>query len=109
VLARSLGPGTFVTGSRIAYPVPAFGQTPPQGARYLVAAALYYPGGVARLHTAVVFGHREAVVQQQYGGPRAPGGGTAWWKIALVVAVILYALATTTMLLRRRRAHPSSG
>jgi hypothetical protein len=109
VLARSLGPGTFVDGSRIAYPVPAFGQTPPQGTRYLVAAVLYYPGGVARLHTAVVFGHREAVVQQQYGGPRAPGGETAWWKIALIVAVILYALATTAMLLRRRRARPSSG
>jgi hypothetical protein len=109
VLARSLGPGTFVTASRIAYPVPAFGETPAQGTRYRITAELRYPGGVARLDTTVVFGHRQAVVQQQYGGPRAPGGGTtAWWKIALLVAVILYGLATTTMLLRRR-TRPTGG
>jgi hypothetical protein len=108
VLSRSLGPGTFVTGSRIAYPVPAFGQTPTQGTRYRITAEMRYPGGVARLNTAVVFGHRQAVVQQQYDRPRAPGSGTAWWKIALAVAVILYGLATTAMLLRRR-AHATSG
>jgi hypothetical protein len=109
VLARSLGPGTFVTATSIAYPVPAFGQTPPQGTRYRIVAELRYPGGVARLDTTVVFGHRQAVIQQQYGGPRAPGGGgTAWWKIALIVLAILYGIATTALLLRRR-AHPSNG
>jgi hypothetical protein len=109
VLARTLGPGTFVTASQIAYPVPAFAQTPPQGTRYRVAAMLRYPGGVARLNTTIVFGHREAIVQQQYGGPQAAGGGTtAWWKIALLVGAILYGLATTTMLLRRR-ARPAGG
>lgn len=108
VLSRTLGPGTFVTGSRIAYPVPAFGQTPPQGTRYRILAELRYSGGVARLDTTVVFGHRQAVIQQQYGGPRAPGGGTAWWKIALIVVAILYGIATTALLLRRR-ARPSNG
>jgi hypothetical protein len=108
VLARPLGPGTFVTATSIAYPVPAFGQTPPQGTRYRITAKLLYPGGVARLDTTVVFGHRQAVIQQQYGGPRAPGGGTAWWKIALIVLAILYGIATTVLLLRRR-ARPSNG
>jgi hypothetical protein len=108
VLSRTLGPGTFVTGSRISYPVPAFGQTPPQGTRYRIVAALHYPGGVTRLDTTVVFGHRQAVIQQQYGGPRAPGAGTAWWKIALIVLAILYGIATTALLLRRR-ARPSNG
>jgi len=108
VLSRTLGPGTFVTGSRIAYPVPAFGQTPPQGTRYRIVAELRYPGGVARLDTTVVFGHRAAVIQQQYGGPRAPGDGTAWWKIALIALAILYGIVTTALLLRRR-AHPSNG
>lgn len=108
VLSQTLGPGTFVTGSQIAYPVPAFGQTPPQGTRYRIVADLRYPGGVARLDTTVVFGHHQAVIQQQYGGPRAPGGGTAWWKIALIVLAILYGIATTVLLLRRR-ARPSNG
>jgi hypothetical protein len=108
VLARSLGPGTFVTATSIAYPVPAFSQTPTQGTRYRIAAELRYPGGVARLDTTVLFGHRQAVIQQQYGGPRAPGGGTAWWKIALIALAILYGIATTALLLRRR-AHPSNG
>jgi hypothetical protein len=108
VLSRKLGPGTFVTGTRIAYPVPAFGQTPPQGTRYRIVAELDYPGAVARLDNTVVFGHRQAVIQQQYGGPRAPSGGTAWWKIALIVLAILYGIATTVLLLRRR-ARPSNG
>jgi hypothetical protein len=108
VLSRTLGPGTFVTGSRISYPVPAFGQTPPQGTRYRIGAELHYPGGVTRLDTTVVFGHRQAVIQQQYGGPRAPGDGTAWWKSALIALAILYGIATTVLLLRRR-ARPSNG
>jgi hypothetical protein len=108
VLSRPLGPGTFVTGTGIAYPVPAFGQIPPQGTHYRIVAELRYPGGVARLDTTVVFGHRQAVIQQQYGGLRAAGGGTAWWKIALLVAAILYGVATTTLLLRRRM-RPADG
>jgi hypothetical protein len=103
VLSRPLETGTFVTSSAIAYPVPAFGETPTEGTRYAISAWMRYPGGIARLNTAVSFGHRQAVVQQQYGGPPATQSGTAWWKIALVVGAILYGLFTTVLLLRRRR------
>jgi len=110
ILSRAIEPGTFVTNTRITYPVPAFGQTPPQGTRYRVTAWLSYPGGTARLDRTLTFGHRQAVIQQQYGGPRAPGGGgIAWWKIALAAAVLLYALTTTILLLRRRARPTASG
>jgi hypothetical protein len=103
VLARPIGSGTFVTSSRIAYPVPAFQQTPRQGTRYRITAWLRYAGGIARLDTGVTFGHRQAAIQQRYRhAPAGGGGGTAWWKIAVLVAVVLYALFTTILLLRRR-------
>jgi hypothetical protein len=108
VLSRPLETGTFVTSSAIAYPVPAFGETPTEGTRYTISAWMRYPGGIARLNTAASFGHRQAVVQQQYGGPPpATQNGTAWWKIALVVGAILYGLLTTILLLRRRARRPA--
>lgn len=102
VLTQAIGAGTFVAGTSIAYPVHAFRQTPLQGTHYRISAWMRYAGGIARLNTTVVFGHRAAVAQQQYGGPTASSGGTAWWKIGGVIAVILYALGTTALLLRRR-------
>jgi len=103
VVSRPIEAGTFVTGTRIAYPVTAFGQTPKEGTHYRISAWMRYPGGIARLNTTVTFGHRQAVIQQQYRrGPSAAGGGTAWWKIAGVVAAILYGLVTTVLLWRRR-------
>jgi hypothetical protein len=102
VVSQAIEAGTFVANTNIAYPVHAFRQTPPQGTHYRISAWLRYAGGIARLNTTVVFGHRAAVAQQQYGGPPASSGETAWWKIAAVVAVILYALGTTALLLRRR-------
>jgi hypothetical protein len=102
VLSRALETGTFVTASKIAYPVPAFRETPTEGTRYAISAWMRYPGGIARLNTTVSFGHREAVVQQQYGGPPATQHGTSWWKIALVAGALLYGLFTTVLLLRRR-------
>jgi hypothetical protein len=107
VVSQAIEAGTFVAGTSIAYPVHAFRETPPQGTHYRISAWLRYPGGIARLNTTVVFGHRAAVAQQQYGGPPASTGETAWWKIAGVIAVILYALGTTALLLRRRhrRSH----
>ena len=107
VVSHPIEAGTFVTHTRIAYPVTAFRQTPTQGTRYRISAWMRYPGGIARLNTTVTFGHRQAVIQQQYGGPPATRGGTAWWKIAGVVAVILYGLFTTTLLLLRRRTRTS--
>jgi hypothetical protein len=103
VVSQGIEPGTFVAHTRIAYPVNAYRETPPQGTHYRISAWMRYPGGIARLNTTVVFGHRAAVAQQQYGGPPAGSGGTAWWKIAGVVAAILYGLITTILLLRRRR------
>ncbi len=102
VVSQPIEAGTFLANTSIAYPVHAFRETPPEGTHYRVSAWMGYVGGIARLNTTVVFGHRAAVVQQQYGGPQASSGGTAWWKIAGGVAVILYALGTTTLLLRRR-------
>ncbi|HEY2398498.1 MAG TPA: hypothetical protein VGH78_05845 [Solirubrobacteraceae bacterium] len=103
VLARPIDPGTFVTHTSIAYPVNAFRQTPSQGTRYRIVAALHYAGGVARLDTNVTFGHRDAAIAKRYASAPAPAaGGTAWWKIAGVVAALAYALLTTVLLLRRR-------
>jgi hypothetical protein len=108
VVSQRIEPGTFVSGTRIAYPLTAFGETPPQGTRYQVSARLRYPGGIARLDTTVTFGHRPAVVQEQYRARPHAGGGTAWWKIAAVAAAILYGLGTTFLLLRRRgRPNPA--
>lgn len=102
VLSRTLSTGTFVAGTSIAYPVPAFGQHPPEGTRYAIKASLHYPGGVAYLDTTVTFGHRAAEAQRRFGG--APSGGRGdWWKVALPAAAILYGLITTILLLRRRR------
>jgi len=103
VVSQGIEPGTFVAHTRIAYPVNAYRETPPQGTHYRISAWMRYPGGIARLNTTLTFGHRAAVAQQQYGGPPAGSGGTAWWKIAGVVAAILYGVFTTILLLRRRR------
>jgi hypothetical protein len=107
VVSHPIEEGTFVAGTRIAYPVNAFGQTPTEGTHYRISAWMRYPGGIAQLDTPVTFGHRQAVIQQQYGrAPSGANGGTAWWKIAGVVAAILYGLATTILLLRRRTRAP---
>jgi hypothetical protein len=103
VLTRTIPAGTFLAGTSISYPVPAFGQQPQEGTRYRVQATLRYPGGSAKLDKTVTFGHRAALVQQSFGGPPVASSGGDWWKIALVVVAILYGLATTGMLLRRRR------
>jgi hypothetical protein len=97
--------GTFVTNTAISYPVPAFRQTPTQGTLYGISAWMRYPGGIARLHTTVSFGHRQAVIQEQYGGPAAARSGSAWWKIAGPGAAILAGLIGA-FLLTRRRARP---
>jgi hypothetical protein len=105
VVARPIDAGTFVTQTRIAYPVTAFREQPTQGTRYRIVAWMLYAGGIARLDTLVTFGHRQAAIQQQYTHKSpAASGGTPWWKIAGVVAVILYALFTTILLLLRRRS-----
>jgi hypothetical protein len=98
-----LGPGTFVTGTSIAYPIPTPGEHPHQGAVYRVRAVLRYPGGVARLDTRVRFGRADALRQQAFGGPKAPGGD-GFPVLAVVIAAVALALAALggSLLWRRR-------
>jgi hypothetical protein len=98
-----LGPGTFVTRSKIAYPIPAPGERPAEGTAYRVRAYLKYAGGIARLDTLVHFGGADARRQQAYTG-KTPGhsSGLPAWLLALLGAAVLYGLAMTLLLLRRR-------
>ncbi len=110
VASTALGPGTFVTGTSIAYPIPTPGEHPHQGAVYRVRAYLLYPGGITRLDTPVRFGRAAALTQQAYGGPKAPASaprssGLATWLVALLGAVgALAGLFFVLVLARRRRA-----
>ena len=78
VVARaSIGPGTFVTGTSIAYPIPAPSEHPAEGTVYRVRAEMRYAGGVARLDVRVRFGHRQALRQAAFepGAPAVPRSG----------------------------------
>ncbi|TMK96908.1 MAG: hypothetical protein E6G34_13765 [Actinobacteria bacterium] len=107
VVARvALGPGTFVTGTSIAYPILAPRERPPQGTAYRVRAYLRYVGGIARLDTLVRFGRAAALRQQLYGGPKAgASSGLPGWLVALlsVLGAGLLSIAAA-LLVRRRRA-----
>ncbi len=105
-----LGPGTFVTGTAIAYPVGAPGLEPAEGTRYHVQAVLRYHGGVARLDTWVTFGRAAAGVQQRYAGAPAPAparsggvGPLAWVILAAGAALLLLAGIVLIVAFRRRR------
>ena len=78
VVARvPLGPGTFVTGTSIAYPIPTPREHPIEGTGYRVRVVMRYPGGIARLDVRLRFGHAQAVRQAAF-DPKAPpvdGGG----------------------------------
>lgn len=104
VASQAIESGTFVTHTRIAYPVNAFGENAAAGTRYRITAWMQYPGGIARLDTGVTFGRRDAAIQSRYRhAPPAAKGGTPWWEIAGVALAVLYGLFTTILLLRRRR------
>jgi len=103
LISRPIPAGTFVTASSIAYPVPAFHQTPAQGTTYGVSAYLLYDGGIARLNTTVTFDKHQAALQELYGRKATTKHGTAWWQIVGVALVCLYALITTIALFRRRK------
>jgi hypothetical protein len=94
VVARApMGPGTFVTGTSIAYPIPTPREQPREGTVYRVRAFLRYRGGIARLDTRVRFGGADARRQETFGGPKAHNG-FPWLilAIAVVVAALLAAL-----------------
>jgi hypothetical protein len=105
VVARvPLGPGTFVTGTSIAYPVRASRERPSQGTVYRVRAYLRYAGGTARLDTLVRFGRAAALGQELYGGPKAsPSSGLPGWLVALLGVLLAAALTLLAAYLVRRR------
>jgi hypothetical protein len=107
VVARApLGPGTFVTGTSIAYPILTPHERPREGTVYRVRSYLRYAGGTARLDTLVRFGRAAALSQQIYGGPKAGrSSGLPGWLVAAlaVLAVALASLGVAYLYLARRR------
>jgi hypothetical protein len=105
VVARTtVGPGTFVAGTSLAYPLLAPHEQPREGAAYRVRAAMHYSGSrVARLDTRVVFGHRDAVRQEQFGGPAADGGGGSGIGTLVLLAALAGMVALLLVVLLRRR------
>lgn len=110
VASARIQPGTFVSGTTISYPVPALREQPTPGTAYRVRAALYYPGGVARLDTRAVFSHAAAVKQQNYGGRKLPKSGSAWrWVLFAILLLVLVASARKVQQRRRRPLDRSGG
>lgn len=105
VASEQITSGTFISHSAISFPVPAHAQRPPEGTAYAVSATLVYPGGMAHLSKDVMFGERQAHVQQAYGrsSGSSPFGSLPVWAVIGFVLVAIYAAATTSVLLRRRR------
>jgi hypothetical protein len=108
VSRRSIGPGTFVSGTSIDYPVLTPREHPREGTEYRVRAVLRYRGGVARLDTLVRFGHGSAVRQEQLGGPDASSDdGIPGWLLAAAGALALLALAALLFALWGRKRNRS--
>jgi hypothetical protein len=107
VVARTkIGPGTFVTGTSIDYPVLVPREQPREGASYRVRALMRYRGGVARFDNRVSFGHKAAQAQQDFGGrPLSDGrSGIPIWLVVLAFgAASLVAVVALLLFLRRRR------
>lgn len=106
VASVALGPGTFVTGTSIAYPLPTPGERPRQGTAFRVRAYLAYTGGVARLDTLVHFGRAAALKQQLYGGPAAPTqrSSSIWtWLASGLGGLVALSLLVYLLLHRRRK------
>ena len=101
VATATITPDTFVSHTRIQYPLPAPREQPVPGARYRVRATMHYAGSVARLDTSVRFSHAAAVTQQNYGGRKLPQSGPPWSAIAGAF-LALAAVAILVMLVRRR-------
>ena len=107
VVARiAMGPGTFVTGTAIAYPLPTPREQPREGTVYRVRAVLHYSGRIVRLDTYVRFGRQGALRQQSFGGPAAPnppGTGGVPTLLAVIATLVLAVLGAALLGRRRRR------
>jgi hypothetical protein len=110
-----IGPGTFVTGTSIDYPLLVPREQPREGAIYRVRAVMRYHGGVARFDNRVRFGHKAAQAQQDFGGrpvvDAAPRSKTPLWLVLCggiggvigLIALLLFARRKRTPGLRVAR------
>jgi hypothetical protein len=104
VARRPMGPGTFVTGTSISYPLLVTAEQPKEGTVYRVRAFLRYRGGVARLDTQVTFGHRSAEQQAEFGKAlRHTGAGFLTTMLAVIAGVAVVATAAFMLLWLRAR------
>ncbi len=106
VAAIPLGPGTFVTGTSIAYPIPIPRERSREGTTYRVRAYLRYRGGIASLDTLVRAGAGAAAPSDSLGGarntaPSAESGPPVW--LAAVIAVPAVLVLWFGLLFVRRR------
>src|SRR3954453_12163370 len=95
VARAKIGPGTFVSGTSIDYPLLVPREEPREGAVYRVRAVMRYHGGVARFDSRVRFGHKAAQAQQDFGGPvvdAAAGSKTPLWLLICGVIGAMVAL-----------------
>jgi len=104
VARRKLGPGTFVTGTSIAYPLLVPSLHPSQGTSYRVQALMRYPGGVARIDKVVQFGSIDAKRQQAYGGPKVNSGGDGNHLLLYLLIAAAIAGCLAALEVRRRRS-----
>jgi hypothetical protein len=105
-VARSvIGPGTFVSGTSIDYPLLVPREQPREGAVYRVRAVMRYHGGVARFDNQVSFGHKAAQAQQDFGGRPVTDGraGTPVWLIVAGGLGALVGLIALILFARRKR------
>jgi hypothetical protein len=104
VARKPIGPGTFVTGTSIHYPVLVAGERPAEGTVYRLRAFMRYRSKIARLDTRVRFGSASAQRQAEFGkAVRDSGSGFLTLLLALVAATAVLAMATFLLLWLRAR------
>jgi LPXTG-motif cell wall-anchored protein len=109
-----LGPGTFVSGTTIAYPIATVSAHPPKGTVYRVRAYLLYPGGSTRIDGDVRASKVAAPVKQPHEvGSKASshsGSDSSATLVALLgalAALLLLAVGFLLVRKRRRSARPA--
>jgi hypothetical protein len=105
VASAKIGPGTFVTGTSIDYPLLVPKEQPTEGAEYRVRAVMRYHGGVARFDNRVSFGHKAAQAQQDFGGRALPDARSKapLWLIAAGGIGAFVGLVALVLFARRKR------
>jgi len=109
VARPKIGPGNFVTGTSIDYPLLVPREQPVEGAVYRVRAVMRYHGGIARFDNKVTFSHKAAQAQQDFGGRPLVDRHShmpAWMIVVAVAALAVLALVALLFLRRRRTAGP---